>query len=382
MSSIFQQLSVYGPGSARQVERDGPVPVLVLTAAFCGTAGMAMALAALSLWLSTELAKVFQAEWQWNMRRGYYGMERRREEANRAFEEGVAALKRAGETDVSKYTRLVREHLDALRRADEAFERETGRDAQDEALARNGFVRLRGNEGGRRSWESPQSIRWHERRRAKRRSAWGEWARRFAEAVRLGREPPERPSGRRGAPIRKLCARSTNPPPRPEQLLAQWEKAKGRAPAEEKVRLGSMMLDIEAAVDNSLVRNTAGEIVGRRPGVRGWLRDRCPELARHYRVLMDCRRLADDFRRAHGIGDPHPATALLEKEMPKSIPTALRASMEPRRKAARKLLGSKAGRSAAELADALDGMLARSRGRGGTSAGRERAGAGLGRAGA
>ena len=35
-------------------------------------------------------------------------------------------------------------------------------------------------------------------------------------------------------------------------LLAQYDKAKGRGPVEEKLRLGSMMLDIEAAVDRAL----------------------------------------------------------------------------------------------------------------------------------
>ena len=118
-----------------------------------------------------------------------------------------------------------------------------------------------------------------------------------------------------------------------------------------------MMLDIEATVDSSLVRNTDGEIVGRRPGVRGWLREKCPEMERHYRVLMDCRRLADDFRRAHGLRDPHPATALLGSEPPDSLPPALRKAIEPRHAAARKLLSSPAGRHANALAKAIGGII-------------------------
>ena len=114
---------------------------------------------------------------------------------------------------------------------------------------------------------------------------------------------------------------------------------------EEKIRLGSMMLDIEATVDSSLVRNTDGEIVGRNPGLRGWLRENCPAMMGHYRVLMDCRQLADKFRKVHGVRDPLPAAILLEKELPKSVPAPWRKALESRHAAARRLLALPATRS-------------------------------------
>ena len=35
----------------------------------------------------------------------------------------------------------------------------------------------------------------------------------------------------------------------------------------EKIRCGSLLLDLEATVDSSLVRTASGEITGRRPGL-------------------------------------------------------------------------------------------------------------------
>ena len=79
--------------------------------------------------------------------------------------------------------------------------------------------------------------------------------------------PPKVPHGgpvpfpylRRGAPIRRLCQWSVSKPPTGEELLKQWERARGHGKTEEKIRLGSMLLDIEATVDSSLVRNRDGE---------------------------------------------------------------------------------------------------------------------------
>ena len=188
-------------------------------------------------------------------------------------------------------------------------------------------------------------------------AAWREWARTFAEAVRLGKPLPLSPAERRtggGAPVRRLCERSSCPPPTPEALLTQYDKAKGRGPVEEKIRLGSMMLDIEAAVDSYLVRDSSGEIVGRNAGVRGWLDEHCPELSRHYASLMGYRRLADEFRKVHGLRDPHPAARFLEKNFPaEAFAPAVRAAMRDRHVAARRLLASPAARTAKEFTEAL-----------------------------
>ena len=179
--------------------------------------------------------------------------------------------------------------------------------------------------------------------RAKRERAWNAWFEAVERAVAAG-EPPQdllqSPPGRRGAPIRRLCERSVLPPPTAEAFRAQWDKARGRGRVEEKIRLGSMMLDAEATVDSSLVRNGDGEIVGRRGGLREWIDETCPELSRHYAALMGYRRLAADFRREHGLGDPAPAALLLAEapETERKLPPAQRASLPGARAKARKLL--------------------------------------------
>ncbi len=123
---------------------------------------------------------------------------------------------------------------------------------------------------------------------------------------------------------------------------------------EEKLRLGSMMLDIEAAVDSSLVRDPSGEIVGRNAGIRGWIAENCPALLPHYASLMGYRRLADEFRKVHGLRDPHPAMRLLEPEFPaESFAPALREAMRPRYAAARRMLASPAAKTAKGLTEAL-----------------------------
>ena len=103
-----------------------------------------------------------------------------------------------------------------------------------------------------------------------------------------------------------------NPCPEPGALLAQYAKARGDA--REAVRFGSMLCDLEAYCDSSLVRNDDGEIVGRNPGVRGWLRRHCPELAAHYSNAMRYKGLAEKFRQAAGVGDPVPAAPLAEPD--------------------------------------------------------------------
>lgn len=114
-----------------------------------------------------------------------------------------------------------------------------------------------------------------------------------------------------GRVIRRLCHASMLPPPSLEVLEAQYEKAKGRGRMEEKLRLGSMMLDIEAVVTSNLIRDEEGEIVGREPGIRGWLREHCPSLIKHYSSLIAYRRAAYALRKQCGWKEPMPVELLL-----------------------------------------------------------------------
>ena len=96
--------------------------------------------------------------------------------------------------------------------------------------------------------------------------------------------------------------------PKPGELLDQYAKA--RADAREALRFGSMLCDLEAYCDNSLVRNVDGEIVGRNPGVKGWIRMNCPDLLPHYKNAMRYKGIAEKFRQAAGGADPVPTEML------------------------------------------------------------------------
>ena len=123
-------------------------------------------------------------------------------------------------------------------------------------------------------------------------------------------------------------------------MREQYEKARGRGRVEEKIRLGSMLLDAEATVDSSLVRDEDGEIVGRNAGLRGWILDNCPELLPHYAALTGYRRLAWEARESQDLFDPIPAVLLLAAELAveAKVPPARRERIEPARERVRRLL--------------------------------------------
>ena len=361
----------------QEAAEDALFPAL-MAGLFGGAAGVTAAAGLFGAFVCVGLAKFLYGEYLRFKRRGYYACERKREEAHRAFEAAVAELKRTGDPGLRKYQAAVQTYVAELSRIEDDYRRETGRsywdgpdpprrrNDDDDGGGRNPYLResrwndsprSRDRRWGGTPWASPKAVAFRRRRRERRMAAWREWARTFAEAVRLGKPLPLSPAERRtggGAPVRRLCERSSCPPPTPEALLTQYDKAKGRGPVEEKLRLGSMMLDIEAAVDSSLVRDPSGEIVGRKSGVRGWLDEHCPALSRHYASLMGYRRLADEFRKVHGLRDPHPAARLLETELPaEAFAPAVREAMERRHAAARRLLASPAARTAKSFAEAL-----------------------------
>ena len=110
---------------------------------------------------------------------------------------------------------------------------------------------------------------------------------------------------------RRIRRRTTlNAAPTSQVLLDQWGKVK-KSPAE-MIRFGSMLCDLEAYVDNSLLRNENGEIVGRNPGIRGWLNANCQPLAVRYKTVMGYKAMAEKFRQAVGLVDPYPAVLALE----------------------------------------------------------------------
>ncbi len=190
--------------------------------------------------------------------------------------------------------------------------------------------------------DAPCSIARRKRARARRDAAWREGFAEVEDAAGIDRRLLARNPHRRGAPIRRLCNASVCPPPSAEAVRAQYEKARGRGRVEEKIRLGSMLLDAEATVDSSLIRDTDGEIVGRQAGLRGWIAATCPELLKHYATLMGYRRLAAEFRDAHGLSDPCPAAMLLDEASNEEgkLPPSQRAILPAERRRARVRLRS------------------------------------------
>ena len=102
---------------------------------------------------------------------------------------------------------------------------------------------------------------------------------------------------------------SVNPPPTAEALMAAWKATRGGRRGDPDVlkarlRLGSMLSDLEPIVDQTYIRDADGTIVGRQPGLRGWINWHCPELAPHYKTLMAYKALSDKLRVALEIHEP------------------------------------------------------------------------------
>ena len=124
---------------------------------------------------------------------------------------------------------------------------------------------------------------------------------------------------------------SVNPPPTAEALMAAWKATRGGRRGDPdalkaRLRLGSMLSDLEPVVDQTYIRDADGTIVGRKPGLRGWINWHCPELAPHYKTLMAYKALADKLRIVLEIHEPDTiegAIDLVEMESKISVkPTA------------------------------------------------------------
>ena len=113
---------------------------------------------------------------------------------------------------------------------------------------------------------------------------------------------------------------SVNAPPTPEAIRRAWEAARGSLMG--KLLAGTLLSDLEPVVDQSYLRDEDGTIVGRRPGIKGWLRENCPDMLPHYKALMNYKALADKLRRALGVEEPDTLAAVLdfgEGKSPKSL---------------------------------------------------------------
>ena len=110
---------------------------------------------------------------------------------------------------------------------------------------------------------------------------------------------------------------SVNPPPTAAALEAAWAATRGGrrgdpAVLAARLRLGSMLSDLEPVVDQSYIRDETGAIVGRQPGLRGWIGFYTPSLMPHYKSLMAYKALADKLRVALHIEEPDTLDNVIE----------------------------------------------------------------------
>ena len=109
---------------------------------------------------------------------------------------------------------------------------------------------------------------------------------------------------------RRIRARSTtNACPTREALLDAWNHR--RDSHEAAIRFGSLLEDLECYLDNSLRRNEDGVIVGRNPGVKGWLCDNLPEIYEKYTTAMRYKAVAKKLKQVADLADPMPADVVL-----------------------------------------------------------------------
>ena len=121
-----------------------------------------------------------------------------------------------------------------------------------------------------------------------------------------------------------------NPCPTPDQILDAWQKKTENREA--MLRFGSLIEDLACHVDSSL-HIVGGRIVGRSPGVKGWLHDNLPALATCYSTVMRYKAAARRLRQIVDLKDPIPVEVLFDEIDETSTTVATAASAETSDKA-------------------------------------------------
>ena len=121
-----------------------------------------------------------------------------------------------------------------------------------------------------------------------------------------------------------------NPHPTFDAIRAALRVA--RTSPESAIRLGSLLEDLECFVDNTLIHDAQGQIVGRRGGIKRLLQREAPDLFAKYSTIMRYKAMAKRFRQACGSGEPVPPATLLptqETAGPASTPAPEAADPAP-----------------------------------------------------
>ena len=128
------------------------------------------------------------------------------------------------------------------------------------------------------------------------------------------------------------------PPMFVEDLCKQWDKVHDSP--EEVVKFGEMVIELEDYVDNAFIFDMKGDIVGRHPGIKGFLAEKCPHIgyvtAISYRILALKAREAT--RRKENIvktGEQCHTVRELRKRLDKALRVTYRHLENPRRRCCR-----------------------------------------------
>ena len=128
-----------------------------------------------------------------------------------------------------------------------------------------------------------------------------------------------------------------NPKPAFDAIRAALRTA--RSSPESAIRLGSLLEDLECFVDNTLVHDAQGQIVGRRGGIKRLLQREAPDLFAKYSTIMRYKAMAKRFRQACGAGEPVPPAMLLPAPETTGAEGVPQAGLVNSRGVAREILG-------------------------------------------
>ena len=103
---------------------------------------------------------------------------------------------------------------------------------------------------------------------------------------------------------------SVDGPPTPDEIRVAWNAS--RRSLDGKLLAGTLLSNLEPAVDQSYIRDVDGTIVGRRAGIKGWLAANCPDMLSHYKALMSYKALADKLRMVLGVEEPDTLSGVLD----------------------------------------------------------------------
>ena len=156
---------------------------------------------------------------------------------------------------------------------------------------------------------------------------------------------------------RKVTKRQTvNACPTREEILDAWLKV--RDSHDDMLRFGSLIMDLECYLDNSLVFGENGRIVRRRGGVKRWLREFLPALYVRYTTVMRYKAAAKKVRQLTDLADPVPAAAVIIEKKSGGEKGVISAAQVADKKSTKNNTGDSGAKGAEKNVDDSDEMMA------------------------